>query len=190
MAGEFHPSTGVTPFKQSPGYASYKSPYGPKYKMQRNINGWTIKQFTRLGMTLGAFGGVAGVFAVFFFAEIPKVRNDIMVNVPFIGKHFIKEIPASDNGLERKYPSEDPRSHQEQEATRSSCLLKVAPEILEAKNIGWLGSTANFMWKNSTLLDCLIMSPQYLDPSNRPIPKLPCGDQTDWTTWSSGLEEK
>jgi len=30
-------------------------------------------------MTLGAFGGVAGVFAVFFFAEVPKVRNDIMV---------------------------------------------------------------------------------------------------------------
>jgi len=48
-------------------------------------------------MTLGAFGGVAGVFAVFFFAEVPKVRNDIMVKVPIIGQHFIKEIPASDN---------------------------------------------------------------------------------------------
>ncbi|CZT39808.1 uncharacterized protein RSE6_00018 [Rhynchosporium secalis] len=97
VMGDHHPSTGVTPWKQSPGYATYKSPYGPKYKIQRNFGGWTVKHFAKLGMTLGAFGGVAGVFAVFFFAEIPKVRNDIMVNVPFIGKHFIKEIPPSDN---------------------------------------------------------------------------------------------
>ncbi|PBP20347.1 hypothetical protein BUE80_DR008866 [Diplocarpon rosae] len=68
-----------------------------RYKLNRNINGWTIKQATKLGATLGAFGGVAGVFAIFFFAEIPKVRNDIMVNIPIIGQHFIKEIPPSDN---------------------------------------------------------------------------------------------
>jgi hypothetical protein len=29
-------------------------------------------------MTLGAFGGVAGFFALFFFSDVPKVRNDIM----------------------------------------------------------------------------------------------------------------
>ncbi|KAH7412599.1 ubiquinol-cytochrome-c reductase complex subunit-domain-containing protein [Cadophora sp. MPI-SDFR-AT-0126] len=97
MAGEFHPSTGITPPKQNPGYATYRSPYGPKYNTQRNFHGWTLKHATRLGMTLGAFGGVAGVFAVFFFAEVPKVRNDIMVKVPIIGQHFVKEIPASDN---------------------------------------------------------------------------------------------
>ncbi|KAI9054517.1 hypothetical protein LZ554_001674 [Drepanopeziza brunnea f. sp. 'monogermtubi'] len=97
MSGEFHPSTGITPPKMAPGYKTYKSPYGPKYKTNPNINGWTMKHATRLGMTLGAFGGVAGVFAVFFFAEIPKVRNDIMVKVPIIGQHFVKEIPPSDN---------------------------------------------------------------------------------------------
>ncbi|KAG4420562.1 hypothetical protein IFR04_006269 [Cadophora malorum] len=97
MGGDFHPSTGITPPKQTPGYSTYKSPYGPKYNTQRNFHGWTLKHATRLGMTLGAFGGVAGVFAVFFFAEVPKVRNDIMVKVPIIGQHFIKEIPASDN---------------------------------------------------------------------------------------------
>jgi hypothetical protein len=30
-------------------------------------------------MTLGGFGAAAGVFAIFFFSDIPKVRNDIMV---------------------------------------------------------------------------------------------------------------
>jgi hypothetical protein len=29
------------------------------------------------GMTLGAFGGVAGFFALFFFGDVPKVRRDI-----------------------------------------------------------------------------------------------------------------
>jgi hypothetical protein len=29
-------------------------------------------------MTFGAFGGVAGVFAIFFFSDIPRVRRDIM----------------------------------------------------------------------------------------------------------------
>jgi hypothetical protein len=30
-------------------------------------------------MTLGGFGAAAGVFALFFFSDIPKVRNEIMV---------------------------------------------------------------------------------------------------------------
>lgn len=31
LSWQFHPSTGITPPKQNPGYASYRSPYGPKY---------------------------------------------------------------------------------------------------------------------------------------------------------------
>jgi hypothetical protein len=30
------------------------------------------------GVTLGAFGGVAGFFALFFFSDIPRVRKDIV----------------------------------------------------------------------------------------------------------------
>lgn len=30
------------------------------------------------GITAGSFGVVAGVFALFFFADVPKVRTDIM----------------------------------------------------------------------------------------------------------------
>ncbi|TVY55574.1 hypothetical protein LSUE1_G009478, partial [Lachnellula suecica] len=91
------PSTGVTPPTGPRSYTAYKSPYGPKYKIQKNVQGITLKSATRLGMTLGGFGAAAGVFAIFFFSDIPKVRKDIMVNIPIIGDHFIKEIPPSDN---------------------------------------------------------------------------------------------
>jgi hypothetical protein len=49
------------------------------------------------GVTLGSFGGVAGFFALFFFAEIPRVRTDIMQKVPILGSYFVKEIAPEDN---------------------------------------------------------------------------------------------
>lgn len=30
------------------------------------------------GFTLAGFGGVAGVFALFFFTDIPRVRRDVI----------------------------------------------------------------------------------------------------------------
>ncbi|KAH0082042.1 hypothetical protein KCU96_g6878, partial [Aureobasidium melanogenum] len=48
--------------------------------------------------TMGAgFGAAAGLFALFFFADIPRVRKDIMQKVPFIGSHFIREVAPEDN---------------------------------------------------------------------------------------------
>ncbi|KAL8756149.1 MAG: hypothetical protein Q9184_004591 [Pyrenodesmia sp. 2 TL-2023] len=42
--------------------------------------------------------GVAGiVFALQFFADVPKVRTDIMQKLPLVGDYFIREIPPSDN---------------------------------------------------------------------------------------------
>ncbi|TVY25372.1 hypothetical protein LHYA1_G006585 [Lachnellula hyalina] len=97
MSGEYHSSTGISPVTGPRSYSSYKSPYGPKYKFQPNVMGFTIKSAAKLGVTLGAFGGVAGVFALFFFSDIPRVRHDIMIKLPVIGDHFVREIPASDN---------------------------------------------------------------------------------------------
>jgi hypothetical protein len=65
-------------------------------------------------MTLGAFGVSAGIFALFFFSDVPRVRKDIiqvlsnqamrngyeltsLQKIPIIGDHFVKEIPPSDN---------------------------------------------------------------------------------------------
>ncbi|MCJ1341358.1 hypothetical protein MMC09_006654 [Bachmanniomyces sp. S44760] len=74
--------------------------------------------------TAGAFGAVAGIFALFFFSDVPKVKHDIMEvrqlyslatpssvgrararngkltvlqKLPVIGDYFHKEIPPSDN---------------------------------------------------------------------------------------------
>jgi hypothetical protein len=44
-----------------------------------------------------AYGGVAGLFALFFFAEVPRVSQDIMQKVPILGSYFVKEIPPEDN---------------------------------------------------------------------------------------------
>jgi len=49
------------------------------------------------GLTAATFGGVAGIFALFFFSEVPKVKKDIMQKVPIIGDWWRKEIPASDS---------------------------------------------------------------------------------------------
>ncbi|PSS25472.1 hypothetical protein M430DRAFT_16190 [Amorphotheca resinae ATCC 22711] len=80
-----------------PKYPTYRSPYGPKYTVPLNYRGWTVQSAARLGATLGAFGGVAGFFALFFFGEVPRVRQDILQKVPVIGSYFVREIPASDN---------------------------------------------------------------------------------------------
>lgn len=34
--------------------------------------------YNHRGLTAASFGGVAGVFALFFFSDVPKVRKDIM----------------------------------------------------------------------------------------------------------------
>ncbi|KAI9651340.1 hypothetical protein NHQ30_001379 [Ciborinia camelliae] len=95
--GDFHASTGITPPKGPVSYGTYKSPYGPKYKIQPNIAGWTPKAASKVGLTLAGFGASAGFFALFFFSDIPRVRNDIMVKIPIIGDRWRREIPASDN---------------------------------------------------------------------------------------------
>lgn len=51
----------------------------------------------RSGILAGGFGGVAGFFALFFFAEVPKVRDDIMKKVPVLSSFFTKEIAPEDN---------------------------------------------------------------------------------------------
>lgn len=40
---------------------------------------------------------MAGIFALFFFDEVPKVRTDIMQKLPLVGDYFVREIPPEDN---------------------------------------------------------------------------------------------
>ena len=43
------------------------------------------------------FAAATGIFALFFFAEVPRVRIDIVEKIPIIGSYFKKEIPPEDN---------------------------------------------------------------------------------------------
>ena len=54
------------------------------------------KAFT-YGSILAGFGVSAGIFGLFFFGEVPKVRNDILSKMPVIGDYFVREIPPEDN---------------------------------------------------------------------------------------------
>lgn len=52
----------------------------------------------RSGTIATYFGASAGLFAVFFFGDVPRVRQDILVNIPIVGGLFEKpEIAPEDN---------------------------------------------------------------------------------------------
>ncbi|KAI9720170.1 MAG: hypothetical protein M1812_002988 [Candelaria pacifica] len=88
---------GIQTWSERPDYKTYKSPYGPKYEVPSNFHGVTLGRAMRFGMTAGAFGGVFGIFALFFFGDVPRIKRDILEKVPGIGNYFHKEIPPSDN---------------------------------------------------------------------------------------------
>lgn len=46
---------------------------------------------------MAGFGVVAGIFALFFFDGVPKVKKDIMQKIPLIGDYFVDEIAPEDN---------------------------------------------------------------------------------------------
>lgn len=43
------------------------------------------------------FTAATGIFALYFFSEVPRVRKDIIEKIPIIGSYFHKEIPPEDN---------------------------------------------------------------------------------------------
>jgi len=95
-------SSGRTPLRvygPQPTYETYKSPYGPKYKHSPNLMGLTVKKAIRYGTIASGFGVAGGIFALFFFGEVPKVRRDILSHLPVIGDYFASkdEIPEEDN---------------------------------------------------------------------------------------------
>lgn len=59
--------------------------------------GWSVTRTLRFGTIAAGFGVSAGIFALFFFGEVPKVRNDILQKMPVIGDYFVREIPPEDN---------------------------------------------------------------------------------------------
>ncbi|KAF2025298.1 hypothetical protein EK21DRAFT_116934 [Setomelanomma holmii] len=96
MTSPHHGKTVAATSMRSP-YKAYRSPFGPQYSIAKNYHGITARTLFKYGALAGGFGGVAGFFALFFFAEVPRVREDIMKRVPILGSYFVKEIPPEDN---------------------------------------------------------------------------------------------
>ena len=45
----------------------------------------------------GTFGVSAGVFALFFLGEVPRVRRDILQKFPFFDQYFDRRVAPEDN---------------------------------------------------------------------------------------------
>merc|ERR1712137_1508028 len=79
-----HGKTPAAVSMRSP-YKAYRSPFGPQYTIPKNYHGLTLNQAAKYGVL------AAGFFALFFFAEVPKVRDDIMKKIPVLDKFFTNE---------------------------------------------------------------------------------------------------
>lgn len=59
--------------------------------------GFNIPTVAKWAPILGIWGAAAGIGALFLIEGVPRTRKDILSKIPFIGDHWIREIPASDN---------------------------------------------------------------------------------------------
>jgi hypothetical protein len=62
-----------------------------------NLGGLSFGKALRYGYIASGYGVAAGVFALFFFGELPRVRHDILSKVPVIGEYWVREVPPEDN---------------------------------------------------------------------------------------------
>ncbi|KKK22118.1 hypothetical protein ARAM_006468 [Aspergillus rambellii] len=76
---------------------AYRSPYGPKYTTPLHFQGLTASTATQYGQIAAAFGVSAGVFALFFFGEVPRVRKDILQKLPFFDTYLDRTVAPEDN---------------------------------------------------------------------------------------------
>ncbi|KIX02438.1 uncharacterized protein Z518_08379 [Rhinocladiella mackenziei CBS 650.93] len=100
ISQETFQSSGRTPLREygpQPTYSTYKSPYGPKLKHVPNFWGLTLGKTIRYGYLASGFGVATGVFALFFFGEVPRVRKDILSKIPVIGDYWVREVSPEDN---------------------------------------------------------------------------------------------
>ncbi|KAK2865123.1 hypothetical protein FQN49_003891 [Arthroderma sp. PD_2] len=76
---------------------SYRSPFAPKYTVPLKFGGLTLTQGMRFMPIATTFGVAAGIFGVFFLGDVPRIREDILLNIPVIGSYWEKRIAPEDN---------------------------------------------------------------------------------------------
>ena len=77
-------------------------PRSPRRKSQcKSFGDLRVKDNADSGSNSGTiatgFGVAAGLFAVFFFGEVPRVRKDVLQKLPFFDKYLDRSIPPEDN---------------------------------------------------------------------------------------------
>ncbi|CAL5869619.1 uncharacterized protein PFLUO_LOCUS3849 [Penicillium psychrofluorescens] len=77
--------------------AAAQASFGPKYYIPRHVGGMSLSTLTQAGTLAGSFGVAAGVFAVFFFGEVPRVRKDILQKIPGLDTYFDRTVAPEDN---------------------------------------------------------------------------------------------
>ncbi|KAG6031185.1 hypothetical protein E4U41_007659 [Claviceps citrina] len=78
--------------------AEFKSAYGPKYAFQPNLKGWNKTTMYRAALRATPFSGAVAVGLFFYVSGIPRVKEDVLQKLPFLGRYFVKqEINPQDN---------------------------------------------------------------------------------------------
>ncbi|WEW59740.1 Autophagy protein 5 [Emydomyces testavorans] len=62
-----------------------------------HFKGFTLAHVTKFGTIASGFGVAAGILAVFFLGDVPRVREDILMKIPVIGGYWERHIDPEDN---------------------------------------------------------------------------------------------
>ncbi|PLN79725.1 ubiquinol-cytochrome-c reductase complex subunit-domain-containing protein [Aspergillus taichungensis] len=76
---------------------AYRSPFAPKYTTPPHFQGFTPSLATKYATIASTFGVSAGVFLIFFLGEVPRVRNDVLRQFPFLDQYYDRRIAPEDN---------------------------------------------------------------------------------------------
>jgi len=88
---------GLQPWSVRSPYNTFKSKFAPKYTVAPHFHGISLGRAAQFGTMAAGFGVSAGIFALFFFAEVPTIRKDIMEKIPILGDYFHVEVAPEDN---------------------------------------------------------------------------------------------
>ncbi|KAJ5896376.1 uncharacterized protein N7473_005775 [Penicillium subrubescens] len=73
------------------------SAFAPKYTVPRMVAGFTIPSAIQAGTLAASFGVFAGTAALFMFGEVPRVRRDILQQIPGLDTYYDRRIAPEDN---------------------------------------------------------------------------------------------
>ncbi|KAJ5232919.1 hypothetical protein N7468_005875 [Penicillium chermesinum] len=71
--------------------------FGPKIAIPPRVAGFDMKSAINAGTLAASFGVFAGTAALFMLGDVPRVRRDILQQLPFLDNYLDRTIPPEDN---------------------------------------------------------------------------------------------